>query len=151
MKEAFALLDSSGDGYLDSSTIRFIFPAVCPSLTSEKFDELLEAAGMSELPNFTYAQFHVILTRVKATLGLDFSAKEMRDLVLLHQVFEPFDKERTGFVDVNIFTALMMEKGDKLQCHEAATMVTQLRMMGFLKKGCVNYRAFLSHISSNIS
>lgn len=147
-KGAFDLLDVSGEGFVNVEHVRTLVSTVAPAMQEKKLDEVLESLQLDSLTRLTFAQFYVVVTKVYTELGVVFTPEEMKSFALLHQAFTPFDKEYTGYVDADIFLALMMEKGAKLSGQEGVEMRSRLERMGLLKKGRVNYRAFLSYITS---
>lgn len=149
LRDAFGLLDLAGDGYVDLASICTLVRAAIPSITEELMDDILKSAGLDVLPHLTFAQYYVVITKIKSRLRLSFSAAEMRDFFTLEEAFVPFDKERTGSVDADIFMAIMMEKGEKFCSAEATEMQSRMERMGFMRKGRVNYRAFINYSISS--
>eukprot|EP00796_Vickermania_ingenoplastis_P009995 gene9997-6977_t len=142
IKEAFALIDTAGDGTITMEEFKSLTYRFDLSTTEESFQALLKKCHFEDLTYFTFPQFFVLLSTVTGK----FKVPEEKDEETLAKVFELFDPKKTGLVDEQDFMAIMTEKGDPLSADEARNLKQRITETGFLKDGKVNYVAFLNLI-----
>lgn len=145
LKEAFFVLDSSGSGTVTSAEIRSLLCSIIPNLGDDGFDRLMEGCRMEPSEPVTFAQFFVLLSTISAKSEFGV-INDSDDPQTLFAAFAPFDPDDTGFVDSSAFLYLMGEKGEKLSLRELDDLRLRLERTGFVKRGRVNYKGFISNL-----
>lgn len=150
-KDVFSMIDPAGDGVLSVDSVKTFILTVAPNISDEEFHDLLKECNVDRSDALTFAQVFLLCNKATSVASLTVTLHEIQtEAPGLLELFALFDPKRTGFIDVDTFLALLMEKGENFSADEAEEMRVRLETMGWLRRGKVNYLSFARSLLSDI-
>jgi calmodulin len=140
LREAFALFDKDGDGFITTEELWTVMHSLRQNATEEEIREMIHQVDIDANGSVDFQEFLRMMSRSRSRRDNSEETRRKVEEAEMRQAFKVFDIDGNGFIDAHELRLTMQNLGENLTEEDVKAMISEADTNG---DGRIDYEEFI--------